>query len=222
LYILTSEPSAWIFENVVQFPVALLSFYLGHTYEIQHSTLCPSWSTTFPIHRRRLWCAGTHRGRTSVLTPLDTFCAAMEDSAAPFVASDLYIAKVTKQEQLSKSSQTFLDTYSQLFPSLDVYDLNNNPRRFCRKQVGSNMMVLTRGSTRIFSKQHGRCLTTCERLLAHGLPICSWAASRCGVKLRSHVLTLPATAQSAIAGNSQHAANTYHMVAYIFTCVEWV
>ena len=91
---------------------------------------------------------------------------------------------------------------------IHMCSLAQNPEKFARKADTAGFLpTITRGSRRLWSTSHSRWMLSLERLLAHGIPITTWASSRSNTRCRSFYFDFADGAIASFAGNGMHATS---------------
>ena len=110
-------------------------------------------------------------------------------------------------------------SHQEQYPESRVFSLDQSEGRRISTAT-ENLGALKCNSSRRYSTEHKRWLIPAERMLAHGLPVSSWAAESLGVSIKDRLLDLSPDAQGVLAGNGMHIACIFGAIALVCTATS--
>ena len=165
-------PTIIVFENVVQFPMAVLLDTLGDIYCI-NAIVVDAVTWLGAVRRKRRYALLTLRGAGKLTAPLAGLHE-FHTGRVPAVDGRTLFTEDLPPEQLTPARAAVADGYARRCPgfsSSSLADLSQYPdTRPRRTLAGRPCFTVTRGSATIWCARERRCLTGQEILNAQGFP----------------------------------------------------
>ena len=222
-------PRRAVFENSSRFFADLLTFLLGAMFSSHRERLNPAADSVFGVNRDRLYVGLRRRDldsskpvpwMTSRFKSLSEAVAQRRcDPSTALKACDFFVAEVDEhllsRFTLTQRMEDALTELQEKDPECEVFALDQSASRAGSKS--DYLAAIKQNTARRYSVRRKRWLLTGERLLAHGVPVCQWAADALGVRVRSSFLELKNEPQSVLAGNGMHLHSIFAMTVFSAT-----